>query len=348
MQAMRQTMKQMKVSLKLLAVLLPLALLVPLFPGVLYPVFVMKVMCYALFALAFNLLIGYTGLVSFGHAAFLGAAGYVTGTLMLRFAASGLPVEIALLAGVLTAAGLGYLMGMLAIRRLGIYFAMITLALSQVVYFLAVQFKWTGGEDGMQGIPRGRLFGLIDLSSDSHMYYFTLGVFVFGFLLVYRIIHSPFGQILKALRDNSARATSLGYHVDRFKLLAFVLSAALAGLAGATKALVFQLVSLNDVSLEASTEVILMTLLGGMGTVWGPIIGATMVVGLQNYLATLGDLVTIVIGLIFVLCVSFFRRGVAGELLAWLKRDRPAPKAAAAESEKSNPMTNLSPRSTEA
>ncbi|MEO8407997.1 MAG: branched-chain amino acid ABC transporter permease [Oxalobacteraceae bacterium] len=304
-------------SLKILPVFVALAMLVPMFPHILYPVFVMKVMCYALFALAFNLLIGYTGLVSFGHAAFLGAAGYVTGALMIRFTGHGMPVELAILAGVLTAAGLGYLMGLLAIRRLGIYFAMITLALSQVVYFFAVQFKWTGGEDGMQGIPRGKLLGFIDLSSDTHMYYFTLCIFVFGFLCVYRIIHSPFGQILKALRDNAPRATSLGYHTDRFKLLAFVLSAAIAGLAGATKALVFQLVSLNDVSLETSTEVILMTLLGGMGTVWGPFVGAAIVVGLQNYLATMGEMVTIVIGLIFVICVSFFRRGLVGTFLSF-------------------------------
>lgn len=302
-------------SLKFLVLFVAVALLVPMFPHILYPVFVMKVMCYALFALAFNLLIGYTGLVSFGHAAFLGAAGYVTGALMIRFTGQGMPLELAMLAGVLAAAGLGYLMGLLAIRRLGIYFAMITLALSQVVYFFAVQFKWTGGEDGMQGIPRGRLLGLIDLNSDTHMYYLTLCVFVFGFLCVYRIIHSPFGQILKALRDNAPRATSLGYHTDRFKLLAFVLSAAIAGLAGSTKALVFQLVSLNDVSLETSTEVILMTLLGGMGTVWGPFVGATIVVSLQNYLATMGEMVTIVIGLIFVICVSFFRRGLVGTFL---------------------------------
>ncbi len=304
-------------SLKFLAAFVVLAMLVPMFPHILYPVFVMKVMCYALFALAFNLLIGYTGLVSFGHAAFLGAAGYVTGALMIRFTGHGMPVELAILAGVLTAAGLGYLMGLLAIRRLGIYFAMITLALSQVVYFFAVQFKWTGGEDGMQGIPRGKLLGFIDLSSDTNMYYFTLCIFVIGFLCVYRIIHSPFGQILKALRDNAPRATSLGYHTDRFKLLAFVLSAAIAGLAGATKALVFQLVSLNDVSLETSTEVILMTLLGGMGTVWGPFVGAAIVVSLQNYLATMGEMVTIVIGLIFVICVSFFRRGLVGTFLSF-------------------------------
>lgn len=337
----------MPISLKLLAVLVPSALLVPLFPHVLYPVFVMKVMCYALFALAFNLLIGFTGLVSFGHAAFLGGAAYVTGALMIRFADQGMPVEIALLAGVLTAAGLGYVMGKLAIRRLGIYFAMITLALSQVAYFLAVQFKWTGGEDGMQGIPRGKLFGIIDLASDTHMYYFTLAVFVFGFLLIYRIIHSPFGQILKAIRDNAPRATSLGYHTDRFKLQAFVLSAAIAGLAGATKALVFQLVSLNDVSLETSTEVVLMTLLGGMGTVWGPVVGATLVVGLQNYLATLGDLVTIVIGLVFVLCVSFFRRGVVGELFAYAGRSKTAAmrKVPEAVSKESDEMINLKIRS---
>lgn len=313
-------LKRMTMPIRILIALALAALLVPLFPDFLYPVFVMKVMCYGLFALAFNLLIGYTGLVSFGHAALLGSAGYVTGALMVRFAPHGLPVEVALLAGVLCAALLGYLIGLLAIRRLGIYFAMITLALSQVVYFMAVQFKWTGGEDGMQGISRGKLFGLIDLSSDTAMYYFTLAIFVIGFLTVYRIIHSPFGQILKAIRDNAPRATSLGYRVDRFKLQAFVLSAAVAGLAGATKALVFQLVSLNDVSLETSTEVVLMTLLGGMGTIWGPVVGAALVVGLQNYLATLGDLVTVIIGLTFIVCVSFFRRGVVGEMFAWVQR----------------------------
>ena len=222
-----------------------------------------------------------------------------------------------MLCGVAMAAAIGYAIGWLAIRRTGIYFAMITLALSQVAYFMAVQVGWTRGEDGMQGIPRGKFLGLVDLSADTNMYYFALGVFVLGFLFVYRVIHSPFGQVLKTIRDNAPRAISLGYDTDRCKLLAFVLSASVAGLAGSLKALVLQLVALNDVSLATSTEVLLMTLLGGIGTVWGPVVGATLVVSLQNYLATLGDVVTIVIGLIFVLCVSFFRRGFVGEWLAY-------------------------------
>jgi branched-chain amino acid transport system permease protein len=306
-------------AVRLFLAFLAAALLVPVFPQLVYPIFMMKVLCYGLFACAFNLLLGYTGLVSFSHAAFLGGAGYVTGALMIRFGQAPLGVEAALLAGVSTAAFLGLVIGWLAIRRKGIYFAMITLALSQIVYFLAVQFRWTGGEDGMQGIPRGRLFGVVDLGSDTAMYYATLAVFSAGFLLVYRIIHSPFGQILCAIRDNETRATSLGYDTDRFKLIAFVLSAAVAGVAGAMKALVFQLVSLNDVSLHTSTEVVLMTLLGGLGTVWGPVVGAALVVGLQNYLATLSDLVTIVIGMIFILCVSFFRLGLVGELQRFMR-----------------------------
>lgn len=292
-----------------------LAVVVAILPFVgVYPIFAMKIMCYALFACAFNLLLGFTGLLSFGHAAFLGSAAYATGHALKVW---GVPTEIGLLFGVAVAALLGLAMGALAIRRSGIYFAMITLALSQVAYFMAVQVRWTRGEDGMQGIPRGKFLGLVDLSADTNMYYFTLGVFVLGFLFVYRVIHSPFGQVLKTIRDNAPRAISLGYDTDRCKLLAFVLSASVAGLAGSLKALVLQLVALNDVSLATSTEVLLMTLLGGIGTVWGPVVGATLVVSLQNYLATLGDVVTIVIGLIFVLCVSFFRRGFVGEWLAY-------------------------------
>ncbi|MGH8804947.1 MAG: branched-chain amino acid ABC transporter permease, partial [Polaromonas sp.] len=230
-------MKLIPMPIRILLVLLVPALLVPAFPEIAYPVFIMKVLCYALFALAFNLLIGFTGLVSFGHAAFFGWAGYTTGILMIRFAAHGFPVELAILAGVAVATAIGWLIGTLAIRRTGIYFAMITLALSQVAYFLAVQIPWTGGEDGMQGIPRGKLLGLIDLSVDNHMYYFTLAVFVAAFLAIHRIVHSPFGQALKALRDNAPRAVSLGYDTDRCKLYAFMLSAALAGLAGSLKAL---------------------------------------------------------------------------------------------------------------
>ncbi|UUZ67664.1 branched-chain amino acid ABC transporter permease [Polaromonas sp. P2-4] len=307
-------------SIRILLVLLVPALLVPAFPEIAYPVFIMKVLCYALFALAFNLLIGFTGLVSFGHAAFFGWSGYTTGILMIRFADKGFPVELAILAGVLVATGIGWVIGKLAIRRTGIYFSMITLALSQVAYFLAVQIPWTGGEDGMQGIPRGKLLGLVDLSVDNHMYYFTLGVFVLAFLLIHRIVHSPFGQVLKALRDNAPRAISLGYDTDRCKLYAFMLSAALAGLAGSLKALVLQLSALNDVMLSTSTEVLLMTLLGGLATGWGPVVGATLVVSLQNHLAQLGGVVTIIIGLTFIVCVSFFRRGLVGEWQALLQR----------------------------
>ncbi|MCJ2056799.1 branched-chain amino acid ABC transporter permease [Methylobacterium sp. J-048] len=318
-------------TFKIVLVLVGLALVVPFVPGLIYPVFVMKVMCYGLFACAFNLLLGFTGLVSFAHAAFLGSAGYVTGALMIRFGNHPLGMPAAFAAGVAAAALVGLAIGGLAIRRRGIYFAMITLALSQIVYFLAVQFRWTGGEDGLQGIPRGSLFGL-DLSSDTVMYYVTLALFAAGFLFVDRVVHSPFGQILQAVRDNEARATSLGYDTDRFKRLAFVISAAVAGYAGAMKALVFQLVSLNDVSLHTSTEVVLMTLLGGVGTIFGPLLGAGLVVGLQNYLATIGDLVTVVIGLIFIVCVSFFRRGIVGEFLH-LRRRR-------AERHKRRPVRN--------
>jgi branched-chain amino acid transport system permease protein len=307
-------------SIRILSVLLLPALLVPFFPEIVYPIFAMKVLCYALFAIAFNLLIGFTGLVSFGHAAFFGWAGYTTGILMIRFSAKGLPVELAILAGVAVATAIGWLIGKLAIRRTGIYFSMITLSLSQVAFFLAVQVPWTGGEDGMQGIPRGRFLGLLDLSNDSTMYYFTLGVFVVAFIAIHRIVHSPFGQVLKALRDNAPRAVSLGYDTDRCKLYAFMLSAAFAGLAGSLKALVLQLSALNDVMLATSTEVLLMTLLGGLATGWGPVVGATLVVSLQDHLAQFGGVVTIIIGLTFIVCVSFFRRGVIGEWQALLQR----------------------------
>ncbi len=312
--------KGVPLSIRILLVLLVPALLAPAFPDIVYPVFIMKVLCFGLFALAYNLLIGFTGLTSFGHAAFFGWSGYTTGILMIRLADKGLPVELAILAGVLVATAIGFIIGSLAIRRTGIYFSMITLALSQVAYFLAVQIPWTGSEDGMQGIPRGKLLGFIDLASDNHMYYFTLAVFVLGFLAIHRIINSPFGQVLKALRDNAPRAVSLGYDTDRCKLYAFMLSAALAGLAGSVKALVLQLASLNDVMLSTSTEVLLMTLLGGLGTAWGPVVGAALVVSLQNYLAALGGMVTIIIGFTFVVCVSFFRLGIVGELQAWLER----------------------------
>ena len=286
-------------------------------PFLVYPVLVMKILCFALFACAFNLLLGYTGLLSFGHAAFLGSAGYLCGYTVQGL---GLSPELGLLAGTVGAAALGFMFGSLAIRRAGIYFAMITLALAQLVYFLALQFPFTGGEDGMQGIPRGHLFGLIDLSDTMNMYFFVLAVFLFGFWVIERAIDSPFGQVLKAIRENEPRAISLGYDVDRYKLLAFVLSAALAGLAGATKTLVFQLASLTDVHWHMSGEVVLMTLLGGVGTVFGPIVGATIVVSLQNYGAELGQWVTVLTGVIFVVCVLAFRRGVVGEVALLIKR----------------------------
>jgi branched-chain amino acid transport system permease protein len=298
------------------AVLLGLALVLPFFveDSVLW----MKVMCFALFACAFNLLLGHAGLLSFGHAAFLGSAGYVTGHLIKEL---GLPPELGLLAGTLFAALLGLAFGALAIRRQGIYFAMITLALSQLVYFAAVQLPFTHGEDGLQGIPRGTLFGVVDLNSRYGMYYTVLGIFVLGFLLIYRTIHSPFGQVLRAIKENEPRAISLGYDVNRYKLLAFVLSAALSGLAGSTKALVFQLESLTDVQWHMSGEVVLMTLLGGMGTIAGPLVGAFLLVMIEDYFAGLGEWVPVIMGCIFVFCVLVFRRGIVGEAAAlWKKR----------------------------
>lgn len=286
-------------------------------PFLVYPTFLMKLLCFALFACAFNLLLGFSGLLSFGHAAFFGGSAYITGYLCRDL---GLTPELGVLAGGLFSGLLGGLFGWIAIRRAGIYFAMITLGLAQLVFFLAMQMRFTGGEDGMQGIPRGQLLGVFDLSDNIAMYFFVFAVFMAGFWLVYRTIHSPFGQILKAIRDNEARATSLGYDVNRFKLLAFVISASLAGVAGSTKALVFQLASLTDVHWTMSGEVVLMTLLGGMGTVFGPVVGAAVIITMQNYLAQLGAWVTIVQGVIFVICVLAFRRGIVGELGAWLKK----------------------------
>jgi branched-chain amino acid transport system permease protein len=280
-------------------------------PLVAYPIFLMKVMCFALFACAFNLLIGYGGLVSFGHAMFLGSAGYASAHAAKVW---GFSPELAIVFGTACAALLGLVTGLLAIRRQGIYFAMITLALAQMVYFFYLQAPFTGGEDGIQAVPRGRLFGLIDLSNPWAMYAVVLTVFVAGFLLIYRTVHSPFGQVLKAIRENESRALSLGYDVNRYKLLAYVLSAALAGLAGATKALVFELASLTDVHWTMSGEVVLMTLLGGLGTVFGPVVGALIIVAMENYLAQLGSWVTVTQGVIFVICVLTFRRGVVGEL----------------------------------
>ncbi|HXX82771.1 MAG TPA: branched-chain amino acid ABC transporter permease [Casimicrobiaceae bacterium] len=286
-------------------------------PLVAYPVFLMKVLCFGLFACAFNLLIGYGGLLSFGHAMFLGMAGYSCAHAAKIWH---WPPEAAIAFGTAVAALLGVVTGLLAIRRAGIYFAMITLALAQMVYFFCLQAPFTGGEDGIQAVPRGTLFGVLDLSKTLVMYYVVLAVFLAGFLLIYRIVHSPFGQVLKAIRENQPRAVSLGYDVDRYKLLAFVLSASLAGLAGATKAIVFQLASLTDVHWTMSGEVVLMTLLGGMGTIFGPVIGALVITGLENYLAGFGQWVTVITGAIFVVCVLAFRRGVVGEIAAWWAR----------------------------
>jgi len=286
------------------------------FAGV-YPVFLMKALCFALFACAFNLLLGFGGLLSFGHAMFLGTAGYVAAYTAKTL---GLTPELAILAGTAASSLLGAVVGALAIRRQGIYFAMITLAIAQMIYFFYLQAPFTHGEDGIQGVPRGRLFGLLDLSQPLAIYYTVLVIFVAAFALIVRIIHSPFGQVLKAIRENEPRAISLGYDADRYKLLAFVLSAALAGLAGAVKAIVFQLASLTDVHWTMSGEVVLMTLLGGMGTIFGPVVGAFVIVALENYLAGFGEWVTVITGAIFVVCVLAFRRGIVGELAAWWAR----------------------------
>ncbi len=286
-------------------------------PTVLYPVLLMKVLCFAIFASAFNLLLGYTGLLSFGHAAFFGGAAYVAGYLIRDMA---WPVGTALIAGTLAAALLGWVVGLLAIRRQGIYFAMITLALAQMVYFICLEVPQTGGEDGLQGVPRGTLAGL-DLSNDLTLYYVILVLSVLVFALIYRTIHSPFGQVLKAIRENEPRAISLGYDVARYKLLAFVLSTGLAGLAGSLKMLVFKFASLTDVHWHMSGEVVLMTILGGIGTVWGPIVGSSIIVVLEDQLADkVGSLVTVIMGSIFVVCVLLFRRGIVGEASAFYQR----------------------------
>jgi len=280
-------------------------------PAFIYPVFLMKALCFALFALAFNLLIGYVGLLSFGHALYFGWAAYVSAHAAKVWH---LTPELAILAGTATAAGLGLVAGALAIRRQGIYFAMITLALAQMMYFFAVQAPFTGGEDGIQAVPRGYLFGILDLSDTTRMYFTVFAIFIASFLLIYRIIHSPFGEVLKAIRENENRAISLGYKTERYKLVAFVLSTTLAGLAGATKAIVFQLASLTDVHWTMSGEVVLMTLVGGLGTVFGPVVGAFVIVAMQNYLAGFGEWVTVNQGAIFVVCVLLFRRGIVGEI----------------------------------
>jgi branched-chain amino acid transport system permease protein len=281
-----------------------------------YPVFLMKALCFALFACAFNLLIGYVGLLSFGHALFFGWASYVCAHAAKVW---GFPPELAIASGTVAAAGLGTIVGALAIRRQGIYFAMITLALAQMMYFFAIQAPFTHGEDGIQAVPRGKLFGFIDLADQTNMYVTVLIIFLGGFLLIYRIINSPFGEVLKAIRENEARAISLGYKTERFKLVAFVLSATFAGLAGATKALVFQLASLTDVDWPMSGEVILMTLVGGLGTLFGPVVGAFFIVTLENFLTTMGQWVFVVQGVIFVVCVLLFRRGIVGELAQRLR-----------------------------
>jgi branched-chain amino acid transport system permease protein len=286
-------------------------------PFVVYPLFLMKALCFALFACAFNLLIGYAGLLSFGHAAFLGSAGYVTAHAAKVW---GWPPELAILGGTAAAGALGLVVGGLAIRRQGIYFAMVTLALAQMIYFFCLQAPFTHGEDGIQAVPRGTLFGLFDLRQTMTLYFVVLAIFLGGFLLIYRTIYSPFGQVLKGIRENEPRAISLGYKADQYKLIAFALSATLSGLAGGTKAIVFQLASLTDVHWTMSGEVVLMTLLGGLGTVFGPVAGAFVVIALENYLAQLGAWVTVVQGAIFVVCVLTFRRGLVGELARILKK----------------------------
>jgi len=312
---------------RILTVILVAAALVA--PLVLYPVFLMEALCFALFACAFNLLIGYVGLLSFGHAAFLGSASYITAHTVKVW---GFPPELGILAGTAVAALLGAGFGWLAIRRQGIYFAMITLALAQMVYYVALQARFTGGEDGIQAIPRGHLFGFIDLNDTLTMYYFVLAVFLVGFGVIVRTIHSPFGQVMKAIRENEPRAVSLGYDADRYKLLAFILSAGLSGLAGSVKSLVFQLASLTDVQWTMSGEVVLMTLVGGLGTVLGPVVGAFLLVGMQHYLAQLGSWVTVVQGFIFVFCVLVFRRGIVGVIASYAAGRRKAPGSSSAAS----------------
>jgi branched-chain amino acid transport system permease protein len=295
---------------KVTLVIFALLALLP-FQDAVYDLFMMKVFCFAIFAASVNLLLGFSGLLSFGHAAFFGTSAYVTAHAMKEW---GVTPEVGLLVGVVASTALGYVFGALAIRRQGIYFAMITLALAQVVYFIATQVPFTNGEDGIQGVPRGKFLGLFDLSNSSHMYWFALGVFILAFLLIQRVVQSPFGQVLKSIRENEPRAISLGYDVDRYKLMAFTISAGLAGLGGGLKSLVLQLASLTDVFWHTSGEAVLMTILGGIGTLWGPVLGAAVIINLQNYLANLGGWSTIATGAIFVLCVLAFRRGIVGEI----------------------------------
>ncbi|MBR0671846.1 branched-chain amino acid ABC transporter permease [Neoroseomonas soli] len=299
-----------------LVALLVLAAMLVAGPYFLYPVFLMKLLCFALFACAFNLLIGYVGLLSFGHAAYFGMGGYIAGHVAKVW---GFTPEVAVLAGAVVAGLQGWVFGWIAIRRAGIYFAMITLALAQMIYFFCVQAPFTGGEDGIQAIPRGSFLGSMGLSSDWSMYWFVAGIFMIGFLLIHRIIHSPYGQVLKAIRENEPRAISLGYRTEDYKLVAFILSATLAGVAGGTKALVFGIATLTDVHWAMSGEVVLMTLVGGLGTVFGPVVGAAVIVTMQNYLAEMGAWVTVIQGGIFVACVLAFRRGIVGEIANLLR-----------------------------
>ncbi|MDO6681403.1 MULTISPECIES: branched-chain amino acid ABC transporter permease [unclassified Oceanobacter] len=309
--------RQRGLTLILILGLISVGLLAPL---VVYPVFLMKFLCFALFACAFNLMLGFVGMLSFGHAAFLATGGYITGYAMTHF---GLTPELGVLVGTLASAILGFVFGKLSVKREGIYFAMVTLALAQLVFFFYLQADFTGGENGMQGIPRGELFGLIDLNDNLNMYYFVLAVFLLGFFVVYRTVHSPFGQVLKAIRENEPRAVSLGYSVGNYKLLAFVISAALAGMAGSTKALVFELESLTDAHWHMSGEVVLMTLLGGMGTLFGPVVGAAIVIAISTLFSggELGNYIHIIMGAIFVMCVLSFRRGVVGEFQRVMARN---------------------------
>ena len=308
--AVSASSKSEMIALAVMTVVLVIA------PAVVYPLFLMKALCFALFACAFNLLIGYVGLLSFGHALFFGWASYFSAHLLKEV---GLTPELAIIVATLGAGALGVVAGLLAIRRQGIYFAMITLALAQMMFFFALQAPFTHGEDGIQGVQRGKLFGLIPLGNEITMYFFVLAVFLLAFLLIYRIIYSPFGEVLKAIRENEPRAVSLGYKTERYKLLAFVLSATLAGLAGALKAVVFQLASLTDVHWTMSGEVVLMTLVGGLGTVFGPVVGAFVIVAMQSYLAGFGQWVTVIQGGIFVACVLLFRRGIIGEIANYLR-----------------------------
>ncbi|MCE9665324.1 branched-chain amino acid ABC transporter permease [Halomonas sp. M5N1S17] len=313
--------RQRRANMRRNAFYLALIVVGLLAPFVAYPVFLMKVLTFALFACAFNLLLGYAGLLSFGHAAFLATGGYVTGYLLSSY--PGLTPELGILIGTGAAVLLGVAFGALAIRRQGIYFAMVTLALAQLMFFFYIQAPFTGGEDGLHGVPRGHLFGFISLRSNLAMYYFVFAIFLIGFAIVQRAVHSPFGQVLKAIRENEPRAVSLGYNVDAYKLLAFVISAGLAGLAGSTKTIVFQLASLTDAHWHMSGEVILMTLLGGVGTLFGPVVGAGLVVSLQHMLAQspLGNWVNVILGLIFVICVLSFRSGIVGEITKMYRKN---------------------------